>query len=99
MDRFYDKMLIVGERQHIVGKNRGELAEFVERIGEPKYRADQIFRGLHERRLRSFDEMTDLPKVLRDRLNDAATVSVLSIESRYVSDDGTRRYLMKTADN
>jgi 23S rRNA (adenine2503-C2)-methyltransferase len=96
---FYDKIKPVSEKQHITGSTRAELVEFVERIGEPKYRADQIFRGLHQRRLRSFDEMTDLPKAFRDKLNEAATPSVLSIESRYVSEDGARRFLMKTADN
>jgi len=74
------------------------LAEFIAEIGEPKYRADQIFRGLYERRLQSFEEMTDLPKALRAKLKETATPSVLSVESKYVSEDGTRRYLMKTAD-
>ena len=99
MHRFYDKIEAVTERQHITGKSRAELIDFVMGIGEPRYRADQIFRGLHERRLQSFDEMTDLPKVLRDKLTETATPSVLSIESRYVSVDGTRRFLMKTLDN
>jgi len=84
---------------NILGKTRAELAAFVADLGEPKYRADQIFRGLHERRLRSFDEMTDLPKPLREKLKEAATPNVLAVESKYVSEDGTRRYLMKTVDN
>ena len=84
---------------NIVGKTRAELAEFVAAIGEPKYRADQIFHGLYERRLQSFDEMTDLPRALRDKLKETATPSVLTVESKYVSEDGTRRYLMKTADS
>lgn len=78
---------------------REELAEFVEKIGEPKYRARQIFKGLHERRLRLFDEMTDLPKAFREKLNETATATTLKVESRYVSTDGTRRFLMKTHDN
>jgi len=89
----------VSELLNIIGKTRAELAEFVADLGEPKYRADQIFRGLHERRLRSFDEMTDLPKPLREKLKEAATPNVLAVESKYVSEDGTRRYLMKTVDN
>ncbi|HEY0428062.1 MAG TPA: 23S rRNA (adenine(2503)-C(2))-methyltransferase RlmN [Pyrinomonadaceae bacterium] len=87
------------EKLHLTGLKTGELAEFVASIGEPKYRAKQIFKGLHERRLLSFDEMTDLPKVLREKLNEAATASTLKVESRYVSTDGTRRFLMKTHDN
>lgn len=79
--------------------SKNELAVLLEKIGEPKYRAKQIFKGLHERRLRSFDEMTDLPKVLRGKLNEIAVVSTLKVESRFISEDGTRRFLMKTRDN
>jgi 23S rRNA (adenine2503-C2)-methyltransferase len=67
-------------------------------LGEPKYRAVRFFKGLHARRLSSFDEMTDLPKSLREKLNGQATASTLKVESRYVSTDGTRRFLMKTHD-
>lgn len=91
-------MNLVSERVHLVGKTRDSLAEFVESIGEPKYRADQIFQGVQQRRLRSFDEMTDLPKALRKKLDENATLSRLTVESRYVSTDGTRRFLMTTTD-
>ncbi|MEO6589603.1 MAG: 23S rRNA (adenine(2503)-C(2))-methyltransferase RlmN [Pyrinomonadaceae bacterium] len=89
----------MSEKIHLTGFSKNELAEFVGRIGEPKYRAHQIFKGLHERRLLSFDEMTDLPKAFREKLNKSATASTLTVESRYVSTDGTRRFLMKTHDN
>jgi len=83
---------------HLTGYSRDELAELFMELGEPRYRADQVFRGLHGRRLGSFDEMTDLPKALRDKLNAETTAGTLTIESRYVSTDGTRRFLMKTHD-
>jgi 23S rRNA (adenine2503-C2)-methyltransferase len=84
---------------HLTGLTEGELTAFVEEMSEPAYRGRQIFAALHQRRLRSFDEMTDLPKDFRTRLIERATASTLSIESRYLSEDGTRRYLMKTHDN
>jgi 23S rRNA (adenine2503-C2)-methyltransferase len=87
------------EKIHLTALTTGELAEFVARMDEPKYRAKQIFKGLHARRLQSFDEMTDLPKSLREKLEASATASTLKVESRYVSVDGTRRFLMKTHDN
>jgi 23S rRNA (adenine2503-C2)-methyltransferase len=91
--------MISMEKIHLTALTPDELAEFVQGIGEPKYRGRQIFKGLHERRLQSFDEMTDLPKNFREKLNAAATASVLKVEARYVSTDGTRRFLMKTPDN
>jgi len=89
----------MSEKIHLTALTPEELAVFVQDIGEQKYRAKQIFKGLHERRLRLFDEMTDLPKSFREKLNETATATTLKVESRYVSTDGTRRFLMKTHDN
>ena len=86
------------ERRELTGLSQPELVSFVETLGEPAYRGRQIFAALQHRRLRSFDEITDLPKELRARLNEVARASSLKIESRYLSSDGTRRYLMKTHD-
>jgi 23S rRNA (adenine2503-C2)-methyltransferase len=89
----------MSEKLHITGLSINELAEFVKNIGEPKYRARQIFKNLHARRALDFDEMTDLPKLFREKLFETATATTLKVESRYVSTDGTRRFLMKTHDN
>src|SRR4028118_2091672 len=89
----------MSERLHLIGFSASELADFVQNIGEPKYRAKQIFKNLHERRALDFGAMTDLPKVFREKLNETATATTLRIESRYISEDGTRRFLMKTHDN
>jgi 23S rRNA (adenine2503-C2)-methyltransferase len=77
---------------------RAELEQLVTDMGEPRYRATQVFKAVHERRLRAFDEISDLPKAFRARLAEIADISLLAVESRYVSTDGTRRYLMRTAD-
>lgn len=86
----------MAQKTHITGLTRDQLGEFVHEFGEPKYRAMQVFKAVHQRRVRAFDEITDLPKKFRGQLEDAAVISRLSVESRYVSTDGTRRYLMRT---
>ena len=83
---------------NLPGLTQAELTEFVESLGEQGYRARQIFAGLHHRRLGSFAEMTDVPKELRAKLEEQATAATLTVTSRYISSDGTRRYLMKTCD-
>ena len=93
-----DKINRMSELRHLIGLSRTELTEFVVGLGLPRYRSDQIFRGIHERRLRSFDQMTDLPSALRQQLSQSATATTLTVKSKHVSSDGTRRYLMKTAD-
>ncbi len=94
-----DKIRFPMNHQHLTGLTPEELVSFAEQLGEPSYRGRQIFAALHRRRLRSFADLTDLPKNLRLRLNESATASALSLESVYLSEDGTRRYLMKTHDN
>lgn len=87
------------ERPNLTGLSQTELISFIQEIGQPAYRGRQIFAALQHRRRRSFDEISDLPKTLRERLNEIATASTLKVESRYLSEDGTRRFLMKTDDN
>lgn len=89
----------MNERVILTGYSATELVQFVSTLGEPAYRARQIFAALHQRRLQSFEAMSDVPKALRKRLDEVATASTLTVESRYLSEDGTRRFLMKTHDN
>ena len=84
---------------HLAGLSQAELVSFLETMGEPAYRGRQIFAALHQRRLRDINAMTELPKRLRTILGEQATPSTLTIESQYTSEDGTRRYLLKTHDN
>lgn len=83
----------------LLGLSQEELVVLVSEMGEPAYRGRQIFQAMQYRRLRAFELMTDLPKEFRAHLAESASVSTLKVESRYVSEDGTRRYLMKTHDN
>jgi 23S rRNA (adenine2503-C2)-methyltransferase len=82
----------------LTGLSQPELIAFLETLGEPAYRGRQLFAALQHRRLRNFDEISDLPKELRVRLNEIAQAATLEVESQYTSSDGTRRYLMKTQD-
>src|SRR2546425_2887015 len=84
---------------HLTALSPAEVSEFVATLGEPPFHARQIFAGIHYRRLPSFSEMTDLPKELQAKLGERTVVSTLRLESRFLSTDGTRRYLFKTHDN
>ena len=87
------------DKVHLTGLTEAELSAWVAEQGEPSYRGRQIFAALQGRRLRSWEEMTDLPMSFREKLRERASASTLTVESRYISEDGTRRYLMKTHDN
>src|SRR5687767_6332769 len=89
----------MADKTNLVGLNGAELTSFLTALGEPAYRGKQIFAALQQRRLQSFDEMTDLPRSLRETISEKAAAATLTAESKYVSTDGTRRYLMMTHDN
>lgn len=87
------------DKIHLAGQSQAELISLLQQLGEPAYRGRQIFAALHKRRVRSLEAVTELPKELRAKLSQRATAATLTLESRYLSEDGTRRYLMKTHDN
>ncbi len=85
-------------RPHFINYSREELSRHFAGVGEPRYRAEQVFRGLHQQRVESFAAITNLPKALREKLSAEAAARVLKLEKKYVSVDGTRRYLLRTQD-
>ena len=77
---------------------RDELAERLSAMGEPGFREKQIFTWLW-RGVRTFDEMTNLPKSLREKLDGAFFITVPEIERKQVSRlDGTVKYLWRLSD-
>ena len=77
---------------------REALREFVDGLGEPAYRGEQIFRWIWRQGARSFDEMTTLPKGLRERLAVAARISTPAIAQVDTSTDGTQKVLLRLED-
>ena len=69
------------------------LAAYCEQLGEKRFRATQLFRWIHQKGASDFDQMTDLAKSLRSKLQGAAEIRPLSIISEHVSSDGTIKWL------
>ena len=75
-----------------------ELSVLFQEMGQPSFRAMQAFRWLHQG-AESFDEMSNLPKTLRDRLKEECILTVPRVERKQVSQvDGTVKYLWKLMD-
>ena len=75
-----------------------ELAAELKTLGEPAYRAKQIFQWL-SRGASSFDEMTNLSKSLREKLREHYTIPSLKLLRKQVSaQDGTIKYLWELPD-
>ncbi len=75
-----------------------ELKEAFAKMGEPAYRAQQVYKWLHMG-VNSFDEMTNISKKLRQVLVEKYYISRAAIEKKLISDyDGTRKYLLSFHD-
>lgn len=84
---------------NLYGLNRSRLEEFVLSIGEPKYRAGQIYQWLYAHRARTFGEMTNLPQPLRDKLAGSAVIGQLGVAaSQSSAADGTQKFLFELSD-
>ncbi len=82
----------------IKSMNQAELAAFLKELGEPTFRAGQIFQWLH-RGVMSFDEMTNLSKALREKLAAACFLTPPIVARKQESAlDGTIKYLWQLSD-
>ncbi|HYD77439.1 23S rRNA (adenine(2503)-C(2))-methyltransferase RlmN, partial [Ramlibacter sp.] len=82
-----------GRRANLLDFDLEGLAAFCASLGEKRFRATQLFRWIHQRGARDFDQMTDLAKSLRDKLKACATIEGLAVASRQESADGTIKWL------
>lgn len=85
-------------KQDIKSMNLAEMTQALQALGEPQFRAKQIFTWLH-RGARSFDEMTNLSKPLRQKLDAQYEITVPQIVRKQQSaKDGTIKYLWRLRD-
>ncbi|HEY6338283.1 MAG TPA: 23S rRNA (adenine(2503)-C(2))-methyltransferase RlmN [Candidatus Sulfotelmatobacter sp.] len=83
----------------LLGLNRREVTALVEQAGQPAYRAQQIMDGVYRERVRSFEQMSTLPRPFREDLAQGGfVVGSPEIEQRFLSRDGTVRYLVAFGD-
>ncbi len=83
----------------LLGRNLDELRDLVEREGQPSYRAQQLFEGLYRQRVASLADISTLPQGFRKILEEKGFQAGLpSVQNKFVSRDGTVRYLMGFSD-
>ena len=75
-----------------------ELAAQLKAMGQPAFRAKQIFHWVHQKLVSDFSAMTDQPKTLIAQLNEAFYIAAPAIERRQEAKDGTVKYLLRMAD-
>lgn len=89
----------MSELKDIKSLTLNELTNEMNALGLPAYRAEQIFKWLHEKAVQSFDEMLNIPKNIRKSLTELYYISVATIEKKQISCyDGTIKYLFRLND-
>src|SRR5699024_5824289 len=85
-----------GKRQtNLYSLTFDDLKEFCASIGEKPYRATQIMKWLYHKGVRSIDEMTDVSKKTREKLKEITTLHLPEVIMDNLSDDGTRKWLVR----
>ena len=82
------------EKKDIASYSFEELQEEMLAIGEKGFRSRQIYSWIHEKLVDDFEEMTNLPKTLRQKLESAYEIRRVEMEKRQISKiDGTNKFL------
>ncbi|HIX33938.1 23S rRNA (adenine(2503)-C(2))-methyltransferase [Gemmiger sp. An120] len=82
----------------ISSQTRPQLAQTLAALGQPAFRAGQIYRWLHQKQVTEFSAMTDQPKALLKTLEEQYYIAAPTIRRRQQSKDGTVKYLFALED-
>ena len=85
-------------RRDVHSLTRGELTELLASLGQPAFRAKQVEEWVWSKNARSFDDMTNLPKALREELASRLSMGTAEEVARQASEDGSRKYLLRLSD-
>lgn len=92
-------MGITMEKQDIMLYSLDELKDYLNSIGEKPFRAKQIYEWLHQKLVESFDDMTNISKNLKEKLNNDFYIQSLEMVQVLTSKiDGTQKFLFRLND-
>ena len=84
---------------NLLGMTRDQLEEFFVSIGEKKFRATQIIKWIHQLGVDNFEEMSNVSKALRAKLERVAEIRPPEVVFKEFSTDGTRKWVLKVGEN
>lgn len=91
-------MNAVDKKVNLLDLNRQGMREFFKELGEKPFRADQVMKWLYHYCVDNFDEMTNLNKVLREKLKEIAEIRAPEVRMQQQSSDGTIKFAMTLFD-
>ncbi|MBR3690413.1 MAG: 23S rRNA (adenine(2503)-C(2))-methyltransferase RlmN [Eggerthellaceae bacterium] len=75
-----------------------EIEELIAQLGFPKFRSKQLYEWVHRHHAIDYDQMSNLPKALREKLSDIYPLCAPRVVDRQISKDGTRKYILELGD-
>jgi len=88
----------MSEKLNLLDLTRDEMVKFFEDIGEKPFRAPQVIKWIHQFGVDNFDEMSNISKSLRAKLQETCEIRGPEIITEQISDDGTIKWALKTQD-
>jgi 23S rRNA (adenine2503-C2)-methyltransferase len=79
---------------NLLNFNQKQLADYFISIGEKPFRAKQLMRWVYHYGVTDLDQMTDIAKVLREKLGNETSFNLPEVQLEQASDDGTRKWLI-----
>jgi 23S rRNA (adenine2503-C2)-methyltransferase len=86
-------------KTNLLNFSHQELTKYFTELGDKPFRASQIMKWVYKRGITDFAKMTDLSLELRAKLADIAVLTLPTIANEQISSDGTRKWLIKLADD
>ena len=78
--------------------NLDDMTALLKELGQPAFRAKQLFGWVHEKQVQRIDEMHNLGKALIAKLEETCEIVPFALERKQVSKDGTEKFLFKLQD-
>jgi 23S rRNA (adenine2503-C2)-methyltransferase len=85
-------------KPNIIGQSREDLNGIIQEHGAPRFRAGQLWHWLYHRGARSFEEMANMPRSLRNDLENNYAIERPAVATAQVSTDGTQKWLLRFQD-
>ena len=89
----------MSSKVNLLGLTRIQMQAFFQELGEKDFRVQQVMKWIHQVGVDNFEDMTNLSKSLRAKLNDIAEINVPEVAYKEFSKDGTRKWVLKLDEN
>lgn len=87
-------------KKPLVGMTQEEMTAFVQELGEPKFRAKQLFQWVYQKGVKDFEQMTNLPAGFRQKLAERALLQLVGREvEQHAAPTDTAKYLFRLVDD